>query len=181
MLITPHFVRIVLVSAAFVCSSLNHAESGTVRLGLGASHFEMRDGPQGAPSGIPLTSIIFAEFAQSNYAASRFKLYHQDSQDTHLTGAETQLLLGYGLADPGLRIYTGPTWHLEHLHLPPSDQSHSTRGWALQTGIGYQIGSVAVDYAFSWRDKTPYNRLARRQGYKFDSVVEQTLLISYQF
>lgn len=153
---------------------------GPLRLGIGATGLNFQRAIDGVPDGKLVNAVVFAEFSQNNYTATRFMLYRGTHKDTNLYGGETQLLLGYGLAKAGPRIYTGPTWHAEHLHIADLDFSHSYRGWGWQAGLGWQYKAIALDYSLGIRDNGRYNSTLKPLGFK-GKVLHNSVLLSYKF
>lgn len=130
-------------------------------------------------------SSLFAEFPQSEHAASRFIMYRYHGDDKDLTGFETQLMWGWGLASEGARLYTGPAWHREKMAVERSSGSGTRvfNGWGWQLGAGYQVGAITVDVAATWRDNEDYDDENHAAGhdYKRPNVWFRNLLISYRF
>lgn len=167
------------------CSLTSFAEESQLRLGVGAYGMKLKNSLPGLPDN-DFGASIFAEHTQSNYAGSRFILYSidKDEDDISVHGAEIQLLLGYGLARNGLRIYTGPTWHIEHIHLPRAGNttiSHTFKGWAWQAGTGVQYKAIALDYAFGLRANQSYKEENKRLGNPSSNLFTHSILLSYRF
>lgn len=169
----------VLLLLGFTTSSL--ANPSPLRLGVGASSLNIQYDTAGLNDGATTDGILFAEFTQGEYSATRLMFYRFKDTDTKVYGGETQLLLGYGLSKPGLRLYTGPTWHIEHMHLPATDQSHHFRGFAWQAGLGWQYKQIALDYSFGIRDNKHYNRKMRKHGYEVEHVFLHSVLLSFNW
>lgn len=179
------FLRTIIYLGIFLGLSLSthltYADtSSLLRLGIGASTLDFKHASKGIPDGKTVGSVIFAEYAQDNYSATRLMFYRTDSNSTRLYGGETQLLLGYGLATDGIRIYTGPTWHLEHLHIPQIELSESFHGFGWQLGLGWQYRSIAFDYSAAIRDNRRYKSHFKAYGAD-SSVYQHNLLLSYKF
>tara|TARA_R110000868_G_scaffold7132_6_gene39192 strand:+ start:407 stop:997 length:591 start_codon:yes stop_codon:yes gene_type:complete len=155
------------------------------RFGIAATTLDIDPGADYFPSSDDTGVSLFAEFPQTDHAASRFLMYriHQDGKD--VTGFETQLMWGWGLSQPGFRLYTGPAWHREKIVL----QSNSGRqvgvfnGWGWQIGTGYQLGAVTLDIAGTFRDDQDYRNQNRRSGAagQRPNVWLTSALISYRF
>ena len=174
------FVSLFFLSAS-LASSLSFADSpGPFRLGVGTGNIHFHHAPQGIPDGDTYAAMVFAEFAQNNYHATRLMAYRFDSDDTNLKGAETQLLIGYGLAKQGPRIYTGPTWYFERMQLTTNDRANF-HGFGWQAGIGWQYRAFAVDYSFGVRDNHPYHKKMKKIGYDASHIFQNNLLFSYHF
>lgn len=155
-------------------------QPGPLRLGVGASSLNFQHAAKGVPDGKLVNANVFAEFAQNNYVATRLTFYRGKDAGGSLYGGETQLLVGYGLAKSGPRIYTGPTWHLEHLHINDLDFSHSYKGWGWQAGLGWQYKAIALDYSFGIRDNHRYNKTLKPLG--FDGhALQNNIYLSYKF
>lgn len=164
-------------------SSLSFATEPQIRLGVGAYGMKLKHSPQGLPDN-DFGGSIFAEHTQNNFAGSRFILYNIDNDDVFVHGGEIQLLLGYGLAHNGVRIYTGPTWHIEHIHLPRengSTKSSTLKGWAWQVGTGVQYKAFGLDYAFGLRVNQSYKDENRRVGNPNGNMYTHSILLSYRF
>lgn len=153
-------------------------EQSFFRLGLGVSNLNMQIDDSSVYRKQAQSALIFAEFAATNHSATRFLAYRFDQQGLKLYGAETQLLWGYGLATPGLRLYTGPTAHLEHAHLPQGKHSATLKAFAWQVGLGWQYKNIALDYSFRVRDNHQYNREMKPLGYRVNNVFNHSLLFS---
>ena len=83
-----------------------HAEPTNFRVGAGLLKYDVHPAPDYMPDFRQSGTTIFAEFPQDNYHGSRFIIYALDEGDTSLWGYETQMMIGYGLAQPGFRIHT---------------------------------------------------------------------------
>ncbi len=126
----------------------------------------------------------FAEHTENNFAGSRFIIYNINNDGVSVHGGEIQLLLGYGLAHNGVRIYTGPTWHIEHIHLPRengTNPSSTFKGWAWQVGTGVQYKDIGIDYAFGLRANQSYKKENRRVGNPNGNMYTHSILLSYRF
>lgn len=164
-------------------SSASFAAEPQLRLGTGAFGMNLKHSLPGLPDN-DFGGSLFAEYTESNYAGSRLTLYRIDQNDVRVHGAEMQLLLGYGLAENGVRIYTGPTWHIEHIHLPRennSTKSSTFKGWAWQVGTGVQYKAFGIDYAFGLRANNNYKKENRRLGNAGGNMHTHSILLSYRF
>jgi hypothetical protein len=175
--------QLLLVSASLAATQAT-AEPTNFRVGLGYTALDVEPAADYLPTREERGFSLFAEYPQSNQAASRFIVYrvHEDGKD--LTGFETQLMWGWGLAKPGFRLYAGPAWHREKILVSRGDSSRTRffNGWGLQIGTGYQLGAVTVDIAGTWRDDQDYRFENRRSGVenKRPNVWLTNLLISYR-
>ena len=169
------------------------AEPTNFRVGLAATQLNIAPGPDYVTNSDDAGFAVFAEFPQSDNAASRFIVYriHDDGSTTQndrkdVTGFETQLMWGWGLSKPGIRFYTGPAWHREKMLVERSGR-YKTRilnGWGWQLGAGYQFGPIILDLATTWRDPDDY----RLENQRTDDLSDDTpdvffnnLMISYRF
>lgn len=170
----------VLFFSLFTPSSL--ADEPRLTLGTGVYGMKLQHSPQGLPNN-DFGVSVFAEHTQNNYAGSRFVMYNIDDDEVSAYGAEFQLLLGYGLTHNGLRIYTGPTWHIEHIHLPRANTtiSHTFKGWAWQVGTGLQYKAISIDYAFGLRANQAYKNENRRLGNPGGNMHTHSILLGYRF
>ncbi|UZK03423.1 hypothetical protein [Venatoribacter cucullus] len=177
-------LRIVFITALILLPSIGSAEPTNFRAGIGAFALDIGHAPAGLPDGSQTGFSLFGEFPQSNHTASRFILYRIDGGDgVRLTGGETQLMWGMGLAQPGFRLYTGPAWHYDRMRVTRSG-GHNTRtfnGWGWQIGTGWQYRAVTLDVAATFRDRHDYNRETRRAGLPKGDVWTHNLLLSYRF
>lgn len=180
-----------LLTSVLAASSLAAADKTTnFRVGVGSVYLDVDPGAAYLPSSDETGYSLFAEFPQSNHAASRFVMYRMHDNDKDLTGFETQLMWGWGLAEPGFRLYTGPAWHREKI-LVDRNSGSSTRffnGWGWQIGTGFQIGAITLDVAATWRDDQDYrdeNRRADNQAAGISTerpdVWLTNAMISYRF
>ncbi len=177
MLRTLFLLSVILMSSAVTADTTNF------RAGIGGFALDVAHAAPGLPDGNQYGLSLFGEFPQSNHTASRFILYRMDQDGVTMTGGETQLMWGMGLAEPGFRLYTGPAWHYEKIRLPRAGGS-STRtfnGWGWQIGTGWQYRAVIVDYAVTARDSHDYNKENRRAGQATGDVWSHNLLLSYRF
>ena len=170
---------------ALIISLTSHsslADEPHLRLGVGTYGMTLKHTPPGLPNN-DFGGSIFAEHTQNNYAGSRFVMYNIDNNEVSAHGVEAQLLLGYGLAHNGLRIYTGPTWHMEHMHVPRDGGTASStfKGWAWQVGTGVQYKSVSLDYAFGLRANQVYKNENRRVGNSNGNLHTHSVLLGYRF
>lgn len=171
--------------AALLISLFSHtsmAADTQLKIGVGAYGMKLKHTPAGLPNN-DFGGSIFAEHTQNNYAGSRFVIYNIDNDEVSAHGVEAQLLLGYGLAQNGLRLYTGPTWHMEHMHLPRNGSTNSStlKGWAWQVGTGVQYKSVSLDYAFGLRANQAYKKENRRVGNPNGNMHTHSILLGYRF
>lgn len=158
----------------------SHGDENFLRLGVGALGLNMQFNQPALNLGHTESPTLFAEFASSNYTATRLMAYRFHQQDLKMQGVETQLLWGYGLASQGLRIYTGPTAHIEHMHFPTSKQSHHRKAFAWQAGLGWQYKNFALDYSIGLRDNKPYNKVMKPLGYQVENVFLHSFLLSFK-
>lgn len=164
-------------------SPFTQAEPSNFRLGVGSFVLDIEHAPAGIADGSQMGGAIVAEFPQSNYAGSRFIAYRIDTDGVKVKGGETQLMWGYGLAQPGVRIYTGPTWHYERMEVPRAGgiKTRTFKDWGWQLGTGFQFRAVTLDYAISLRDNGQYKTENARAGVSNGDVWTHTLLLSYRF
>ncbi len=163
-----------------------HAEPTNFRVGGG--QFTAHIGSAGTPDWLPDSGdagiSLFAEFPQSENAASRFLLYRVNGEDgARLQGGETQLMFGWGLSGPGPRAYTGPAWHYEKMQVvrDSGDRFRVFNGWGWQFGLGFQFRALTVDIAATWRNPDDYNHELNRAGIRDGDVWVRNLLLSYRF
>lgn len=177
----------VITASLLLAAAASHAaeeEFTNFRVGVGGYAADLSNAPQYMPDSDQPGFAVFAEFPQSNVAASRFILYRVNGEDgLKLQGGETQLMWGWGLAKEGPRIYTGPTWHYEKMQVPrgSSERYKVFNGWGWQLGAGYQFRAVTLDFAFGWHDNQDYNKENDRAGLKDGDYTTQSLLLSYRF
>lgn len=160
------------------------------RVGTSLTRLTINPGADYLPDSSDRGVSLFAEYPQSNHAASRFTVYrvHNDGKD--LTGFETQLMWGWGLAKEGFRLYSGPAWHREKILVDRGGNSKTRffNGWGWQIGSGYQLGAVTFDIAATWRDDQDYraeNQRAENQAagvsHERPNVWFRNIMISYRF
>lgn len=170
-------------STASVCAAENNQPTN-FRVGAGVFQADMGNAPAYLPNGEQQGFSLFAEFPQSNRAASRFILYRLNGEDNiQLQGGETQLMWGFGLAEPGLRAYTGPAWHYEKILVQRAAADHYRilNGWGWQFGLGIQFDAITLDLAATLRDANDYNHETEQAGAKEGDVWTHNLLLSYRF
>lgn len=185
----PSVMRLSLLLSAltFFVSSVSAAdtkEPTNFRAGVGVFQADIGNAPAYLPNGEQQGFSLFAEFPQSNHAASRFILYCLNGEDdVQLQGGETQLMWGWGLAEPGFRIYTGPAWHYEKMLVQRAAGDHYRvfNGWGWQLGIGAQFAAITIDLAATLRDPDDYNHENIQAGAKEGDVWTHNLLLSYRF
>jgi len=180
------FARSVLLTLSLFTAMTATAagDHSNFRVSTGVYSANLSNGPQWMPDNDQMGFAVFAEFPQSNIAASRFILYRVNGEDgLKLQGGETQLMWGWGLADTGPRIYTGPTWHYEKMQVQRGNSDHFRvfNGWGWQLGVGYQLRAITLDYAFGWHDNQDYNDENSYAGTKDGDYTTQSLLLSYRF
>lgn len=171
--------RVTLLMILLAFTQYSHADIRNFRVGLGWLNVDIQPSPLTPKRDHGVT--VFAEYPQNNYTASRFIMYRLDAAGRdRLRGFETQLMWGYGLAQPGIRLYTGPAWHYETWH--NQQQEHRFNGWGWQLGGGFQFQAITIDVAATYRHPSDYHRFNRRQGipHKPDPIFSN-LLISYRF
>ncbi|GGY34951.1 hypothetical protein GCM10011297_05030 [Bacterioplanes sanyensis] len=119
---------------------------------------------------------LMAEFPQSEHAGSRFLVVGLNGEQGFLLrGVESQLYWGWGLASPGWRLYSGPTWHWQKArHASSRHQVHNGWGWHL--GTGFQWRALTIDIAAGYRLADDY----RRDG-KTPTVMTSSVIASYRF
>lgn len=179
-------MRTALLGLSFILLSASAvAEPTNFRAGLGMLRYDVTPAPDYMPSARDTGLTLMAEFPQSNYHGSRFILYALDSDTTGLWGYETQMLLGFGLAQPGFRVYTGPAWHREVIKRQTAQGADPVvfNGWGWQAGIGWQYQAVTLDLAATYRDTRDYrmeNKIATGINTP-PAPVLGNLLLSYRF
>lgn len=154
------------------------------RVGAGVFQADIGNAPSYLPNAEQQGFSLFAEFPQSNHTASRFILYRLNGEDDiQLQGGETQLMWGWGLAEPGLRIYSGPAWHYEKMLVQRAAGDHYRvfNGWGWQFGIGAQFDAITLDLAATMRDPKDYNSENLQAGASKGDVWTHNLLLSYRF
>ena len=158
------------------------AEPTNFRVGLGLTTMHISPAPDYLPDSRDQGISIYAESPQSNNAGSRFFIYGiNGDDDAQVRGMETQLMWGWGLAEPGWRLYTGPAWHWEKFKT--NRNNHQVmNGWGWHIGTGYQFNAITVDIAATYRDPHEYLAENKRAGENTtpDSVLTH-VLISYRF
>lgn len=168
-------------------SGLVNAEDSFTNFRVGVGSFRLDIDPAAAylPDAEDRGTTLFAEFPQSEHAASRLIAYRYHGNGKDLTGFETQLMWGWGLASEGFRLYTGPAWHREKMAVERNSGSGTRvfNGWGWQLGTGVQVGAVTVDVAATWRDNEDYDAENHAAGddYPRPDVWFRNLLISYRF
>lgn len=169
----------------FAISLPSIAEPTNFRLGLGMLRYDISPSTDYTPKFEQTGVSLLAEFPQDNLHGSRFIIYSQNQDDTEVWGFETQMLLGYGLAQPGGRIYTGPTWYREVMRTEVGSTSDSRvfNGWGWQLGTGWQYQRFTVDIATTYRLAKDYKDELARAGVNQGSptVLLSNLFVSYQF
>jgi len=127
---------------------------------------------------------IAGEMPQSNYTASRAIFYAIDDDRLGASGLEMQIMWGYGLAQPGFRIYAGPGFFFEHRtdRSAASDKFNTYRDFAISAGTGFQYKRMILDLNYQYRDPRSYERELKKRGGD-ESVDASTLNLSigYQF
>lgn len=127
---------------------------------------------------------ISGEMPQSNYTASKATYYQIDDDRLDAKGIEMQIMWGYGLQQPGFRIYAGPAYFFEHRtdKLANTDRFDTYRDIALAAGAGYQYDRIVFNINYQYRDSRSYERELKKRG-SSDSVDASTLNITlgYQF
>ena len=161
------------------------AEPTNFRVGAGLLKYDVHPAPDYMPDFRQSGVTLFAEFPQDNYHGSRFLLYSLDEDDTSLWGYETQVMIGYGLAQPGFRIHTGPAWHREVIDVRRNGKADPQifNGWGWQLGTGYQIEAITIEVAATYRDTRDYrmeNKIATGRNTP-PAPILSNLLISYRF
>ncbi|MGB1091164.1 MAG: hypothetical protein ACPGYX_03485 [Oceanobacter sp.] len=178
-------VATAVASLALFSAAQSQAENTNFRVGLGSTTLDVSPAAEYLPTTDEKGLSLFAEFPQSNHAASRFIMYRAHQNDKDLTGFETQLMWGWGLAQPGFRLYAGPAWHREKILVDRTGGSRTRffNGWGLQAGLGYQLKAITLDIATTWRDDQDYRFENRRSGVENTrpDVFLTNLLISYRF
>ncbi|MDF1764030.1 MAG: hypothetical protein P1U57_11520 [Oleibacter sp.] len=146
--------------------------------------YDVHPSPAYMPNGKDTGITLMAEFPQDNYHGSRFIIYSLNDGDVDLWGYETQMMLGYGLAQPGPRIYTGPAWHREVIAV----QRNGTRndkifnGWGWQLGTGWQYQAITIDIAATYRDTRDYRQENKAAGSHFPPApILGNVFVSYRF
>jgi len=194
----PTCVRVFLPALALASVATGvTAEPSNLRIGVGSAVLDINPGPDYLPDTDTKGLAIFAEYPQSNHAASRFILYriHDDGSDAgndrqDVTGFATQLMWGWGLAEPGFRVYTGPSWHRDKMLVkrPDGYKTRIMNGWGWHLGLGYQLDAITVDIAGEWRDPDDYRLENQRPEAKAAGINDDTpdvlfynLMISYRF
>lgn len=154
------------------------------RVGLGALRYDIHPGAEYMPDGQSTGVTLMAEFPQDNYHGSRFIVYKLNGEGEDVWGFETQMLLGYGLAQPGFRIHTGPAWHREFITTDDDGSSDPElfNGWGWQAGVGWQFAAITLELAATYRDPQDYRNENRRAGVsgKPDPLLTN-LFVSYRF
>lgn len=161
------------------------SEPTNFRLGIGMLRYDVHPAPNYMPDARHTGITLMAEFPQDNYHGSRFIIYSQDDDNVSFWGYETQLLMGYGLAKPGFRIYTGPAWHREVIKVERDGRKipEIFNGWGWQIGTGWQYKAVTLDIAATYRDTRDYrmeNRFATGVNTS-PAPILGNLLLSYRF
>ncbi len=154
------------------------------RVGVGAMHYDINPGAEYMPDGEDLGITLMAEFPQDNYHGSRFIIYKLNAEGVDVWGFETQMLLGYGLAQPGFRLHTGPAWHREFIRTDDNGSSDPElfNGWGWQLGTGWQFAAVTVELAATYRDPNDYENENHRGGVnKRPDPILTNLFISYRY
>lgn len=172
------------ITTLVLTPAAGQAEPSNFRLGTGLFSASIEHAPDWLTDGSQQGFSVFGEFPQSNYAASRFILYRINGADgVRMQGGETQLMWGWGLAQPGPRAYTGPAWHYDKMLVQRSDGDHYRvfNGWGWQIGMGFQFRAVTLDVAATWRDADDYNSEIKRTGHRDTNVWTRNLLLSYRF
>ena len=154
------------------------------RVGAGALRYDIHPGGESMPNGRDTGVTFLAEFPQDNYHGSRFIVYKLNGDGVSSWGFETQMMLGYGLAQPGFRIHTGPAWHREFIHVRRDGTSDEKlfNGWGWQLGIGWQFDAVTFELAATYRDPYDYENENRRAGIdQRPDPILTNLFVSYRF
>jgi hypothetical protein len=185
--ITPAFLLLLTASvfAPISVAEIASSEPTNFRLGIGMLRYDVHPAPDYMPDGRHTGVTLMAEFPQNNYHGSRFIIYSQDDDDVSFWGYETQLLMGYGLANPGFRIYTGPAWHREVIKVERDGRKNPQifNGWGWQLGTGWQYRAITIDVAATYRDTRDYrmeNRIATGTN-TTPAPILGNLLLSYRF
>jgi len=172
------------LTGLLISSACVQAEPTNFRVGVGLLQTDTSPAAGYFPDNHDQGYTLFAEMPQSDHTASRFLIYRLDDNGKQLSGYETQLMWGWGLAGPGLRLYTGPAWHYEKLKLQRPGANHQVfNGWGWQLGIGVQYQAITLDLAATVRDNQDYHHENKRAGLddsRPDTYISN-LLISYRF
>lgn len=160
------------------------AEETNFRVGLGMLRYDISPAAEYMPNGKHTGITLMAEYPQDNIHGSRFIIYSLDDEGVNVWGVETQMLLGYGLAKPGFRIYTGPAWHREFIKLRRTNKTKTQlfNGWGWQLGFGWQLDRLTLDIAATYRDPKDYHSENKNAGVsKSPAPILGNALLSYQF
>ena len=103
----PTCVRLLIPTMALATLATGvTAEPSNFRVGVSSTVLDIHSGPDYLTDSDTIGMAVFAEYPQSNHAASRFIVYriHDDGSETasdrkDVTGFETQLMWGWGLAE----------------------------------------------------------------------------------
>ncbi|WP_221795400.1 hypothetical protein [Oceanobacter mangrovi] len=174
-----------LLSTFSATAAAADSEPTNFRVGVTSTALDVSPSAPSFPDSSQRGFGLYAEFPQSNHAASRFIWYRIHDDDQDVTGFETQLMWGWGLAQPGFRLYTGPAWHRDKVLIQRTAGSHTGifNGWGWQIGTGYQLGPVILDVAATFRDDQDYRNENRRAGISGErpNVWLTNAMISYRF
>lgn len=166
-----YWLTLCLSCAPALCSAAD--EPTNFRVGVGSWQLSIDPGqPDSDDRGIAL----MAEFPQSEHAGSRFLYYRQQGEQGYwLHGVETQLFWGWGLNQPGWRLFSGPSWYWQKSH--SDQQSHQVHnGWGWHLGTGWQWQALILDVSASYRLPDEY-----RVNGKTPDVTTTNLMLSYRF
>ena len=173
------------LTAGTLLSAAAQAEPTNFRVGAGLYTASFDNAPEWMPETSDKGMALIAEFPQSANAGSRLMIYRVNGEDgRRLEGAETQLMWGIGLNQPGFRAYTGPAWHYENIRVPAASGNTRFRrfnGWGWHLGTGVQYKAVTLDLAATWRVADDYTNEAERGGMDGGDVFTYSLLTSYRF
>jgi len=182
----PALAGLLLMTTSAAHSADSATEFTNFRVGVSATSLDVSPGADYMPAHDDHGFGVFAEFPQSNHAASRFVIYQINNDEKDVSGFETQLMWGWGLAEEGFRLYTGPAWHREKIAIRRTGTSSHTgvfNGWGWQIGTGYQLGAITLDVAGTYRDDQDYRNENRRGGASGSrpDVWLTNAMISYRF
>lgn len=149
---------LLIILISLLCSQ-TQAQSN-LRLGVGMVMLDTTPSVASIKNGQSKAVSLFAEMPQSEHSGSRFLIYSkQPSDGEKYWGFESQIFWGWGLNQPGLRLYTGPAWHYEKHRFTQDTALKTLYGWGWNTGIGVQVGALQFDIAGNYRDPSDYSKI----------------------
>ncbi|MBQ4833511.1 hypothetical protein J8L70_09695 [Pseudoalteromonas sp. MMG010] len=124
---------------------------------------------------------IAAGYAINDYFQVRASYFTSENKDLSILesqGFDLMAYGGFGLATTGFKSYGGAGFFSDKWTI--NNQNYdSFKGLQLAAGVGYNWGSVGVDFVFKLRDATKYEHLSTNDGTYFAPT--GALVLFYNF